>query len=243
MSEATSAQELLRRRRGTAFTSGRSRALRGFALGAWPVLFALVLAPLTALLAPADPSEPLARAAAIARAEAWLGLNFEPAAAAWLDGLPALDRAVELFYFWVHLPATVGVLVWAWLERRPAFPVARDAFVFTQLLTVVGNALVPTAPPWMGAEAAARAAEGDAVVYLLQSPFAAVPSGHVAFAAFTAGTVLALVRRRAICALAVAYAALVLVVVIATANHFWLDAVAGVAVAAAGALLSRRVHA
>lgn len=199
---------------------------------AWgPVLAAFALCPLMALLAPTDPAGPLARAAALGDAEAALGLRFEPSAVAWLSGRGMYRAAAELFYFWVHLPATVGVLVWVWLERRFAFRPARNAFVLTQLATSAINALLPTAPPLMNPAEATRAAEGGRLVYALQSPFAAMPSGHVAFAVFGAGTLLALVRSRAIRLAAVAYVALVVAVVIATGNHFWLDAAAGAAIA------------
>ncbi len=205
------------------------------------MLAALALCPLAALLAPTDPTAPLARAAAIGRFEASLGLAFEPSATAWLAARPVLQDAAGFFYFWVHLPATVGVLVWVWLERRDAFPRARRAFVLTQVATVAANVLLPTAPPWMSAADAADAASRSHVVYLVQSPFAAMPSGHLAFATFAAGTVIALVRSAWIRAVAVAYLVLVVAIVTATGNHFWLDAAAGAAVAAASLALSRGV--
>lgn len=197
-----------------------------------PVLAAFALCPLLALLAPTDPAGPLARAVAVGDLEATLGLRFEPATVAWLSERAALSAAAELFYFWAHLPATVGVLVWVWLERRSAFRPARDAFVLTQAATLVINALLPTAPPSMGLAEAPRAAEGGRLVHALQSPFAAMPSGHVAFAVFAAGTLVALVRSWAIRLAAVAYGALVVGVVISTDNHFWLDVAAGSAIAA-----------
>ncbi len=61
-----------------------------------------------------------------------------------------------------------------------------------------------------------------------------MPSGHVAFACVAAGTVFALVRSRALRAGAVLYVALVVAVIVATANHFWLDAAGGAAAALVG---------
>ena len=198
---------------------------------AWPVLAALALCPLAALLAPSDPAAPLARAGSIGDFESRVGLAFEPAAAAWLAARPVLQATAEFFYFWVHLPATVGVLVWAWLERRDAFPGARRAFVLTQVAVVAANVVLPTAPPGMSAADAAGAADSSQIVYLLQSPFAAMPSGHVAFATFAAGVVTSLVRSGWIRTVAAAYLALVIAIVIVTGNHFWLDAAAGGAIA------------
>jgi membrane-associated phospholipid phosphatase len=198
----------------------------------WPVLAAFALCPLLASLAPDDPAGPLHRAAALASAESWLGLRFEPGAVAWLGARPGLDAAASFFYLWVHLPATVGVLVWVWLERRSAFRPVRNAFVLTQSVTVAVNAVVPTAPPFMDGAEAARAAHGSEVAYVLQSPFAAMPSGHVAFATFVAGTLIARVRRWPIRLAAGGYLALVTAIVVATGNHFCLDAAAGAAIAA-----------
>ena len=56
----------------------------------------------------------------------------------------------------------------------------------------------------------------------------------MAFACVAAGTVFALVRSRALRAGAVLYVALVVAVIVATANHFWLDAVGGAAAALVG---------
>jgi len=61
-----------------------------------------------------------------------------------------------------------------------------------------------------------------------------MPSGHVAFACVAAGTVFALVRSRVLRAGAVLYVALVVAVIVTTANHLWLDAVGGALAAAAG---------
>jgi hypothetical protein len=196
------------------------------------VLAALALCPLAAWFAPDDPAAPLHRAAALGSVEAWLGLRFEPAAVGWLSARPALHDAAGFFYLWVHLPGTIGVLVWVWLERRPAFPRARNAFVLAQVVIVGLNTLLPTAPPTMDGSEAARAAHGSEVVYMLQSPFAAMPSGHVAFAAFAAGTLITLVNNWALRLAVAAYLALVLAVVLATGNHIWLDAAAGAAIAA-----------
>jgi hypothetical protein len=69
-------------------------------------------------------------------------------------------------------------------------------------------------------------------VHHLQSPYAAMPSGHVAFAVVVAGLLSTQVR--ALRVVAWLYPLLVTTVVIATANHLWLDAAAGAA-AAAGA--------
>ncbi len=154
---------------------------------------------------------------------------------AWLAARPTLLAVLGFLYLWGHVPATVGALVWARLEHPRAFPLARDAFLATQVVVVAGYLLVPTAPPRMlfGDE---RPTGG--MVDLIQSPYAALPSGHVAFAVVTAGIVGSLAPWRWVRAVVAAYPLLVTAVVLATANHFWVDAVAGVGAAASGLALT-----
>jgi hypothetical protein len=100
-------------------------------------------------------------------------------------------------------------------------------------VVVAGYLLVPTAPPRMlrgGPEPASWA-------HSLQSQYAALPSGHVAFAVVVAGVVGLQVR--ALRRVAPLYPLLVSAVVIATGNHLWIDAVAGVAAAGAGLVMAR----
>jgi hypothetical protein len=134
--------------------------------------------------------------------------------------------AATLFYVWAHLPATVGALVWARLERPHAFALARDTLLATQLVTVAGYLLVPVAPPRMVPELGfmdTLSSGAQELAHTVQSPYAAMPSGHVAFALVAAGIVFALV----------------LGVIVVTANHLWLDAVGGIAAAALGWGLAR----
>ena len=204
------------------------------------MLAVLALCPLAALLAPTDPTAPLARAAAIGRFEASLGLAFEPSATAWLAARPVLQDAAGFFYFWVHLPRRSACSCGCG-SSDGRVSAGAPRLRAPQLATVAANVLLPTAPPWMSAADAADAASRSHVVYLVQSPFAAMPSGHLAFATFAAGTLIALVRSAWIRAVAVAYLVLVVAIVTATGNHFWLDAAAGAAVAAASLALSRGV--
>jgi hypothetical protein len=150
---------------------------------------ALALCPIVAALAPAEP--PLARTRALVSLERALGVFVEPAVHAWVAARPALLTAAGLSYVWVHLPATIGALIWARLERPHAFVRARDTFLATQLVTVAGYLLVPVAPPRMlpgftDTLAVVYGIGGERLAHSVQSPYAAIPSGHVAFAAVAA---------------------------------------------------------
>jgi hypothetical protein len=225
------------------------RTLRTAARDAMPVAAALALCPLAAALAPRDPSAPVARAEAIAAFERRLGVFVEPAAHGWLADRASLLTVACLVYVWAHLPMAIGPLVWAWLERPAAFAAARDTFVLAQVLTVAGYLLLPTAPPRLLGDLGFRdtlagvwgTGAADAS-HLVQSPYAALPSGHVVFALVAGGTVAALARPLAVRALAVLYPALVVAITVATANHFLADALAAVVVAGLSAVLVLRVR-
>jgi hypothetical protein len=160
-----------------------------------------------------------------------LGLHFEPHVSGWVSARPALASVLAFLYLWGHLPATVGALVWARLERPERFAVARNAFLATQVIVVAGYLIAPTAPPRLLTSAPEASWAGH-----LQSPYAAFPSGHVAFAVVVAGIVGLQVR--ALRFVAPLYPLLVTAVVIATGNHLWVDAVAGTTAAAGGFALA-----
>ena len=112
----------------------------------------------------------------------------------------------------------------------------------------MGYLVFPTAPPRLLPELGLHAtrwrtspASRSESSELLVNPYAAVPSMHVAFALML-GVPMASHGRGARWAKALwrAYPALVSFVVVATANHWWLDAFAGAVTAAVAAACAAR---
>lgn len=208
-------------------------------------LGALAAFPLVALLAPADPSGPVGRARDVAALEGELGLFVEPAIHAWVAPNATLMAGLGLFYVFAHLPALGGALVWTALERPAAYPRLRAIVLTAHGLTVLGYLALPTAPPRLLGDprftdtlGGLWGAGGSQLAHSVQSPYAAMPSGHVVFATLAGVSVALLARPLAVRALAAAYPVLVACVTLLTANHFWLDAVAAwiVCAVAAGAV-------
>jgi membrane-associated phospholipid phosphatase len=115
-------------------------------------------------------------------------------------------------------------------------------FLVAMTLALAGYLVYPTAPPRFLPEwgftdtVAAFVGEGASdSASVLYNPFAAVPSMHVAFALMIAVPAFMLVRNPLLKAFWAIYPALVTFVVMATANHFWMDAALGAVVAAASA--------
>jgi membrane-associated phospholipid phosphatase len=115
-------------------------------------------------------------------------------------------------------------------------------FMVAMGVALVAYAVFPTAPPrfmpewgfsdsvadFTGVEATSTSAN------LLFNPFAAVPSMHVAFALMLAFPMLRILRNRWLRAFWMVYPALVTFAVVATANHWWLDALLGALTAGIG---------
>jgi hypothetical protein len=210
------------------------------------LLGALALCPVAALAIGDDAAGPVARGQAVAELERSLGVFTEPALHAWALGHGWLLDAAGVFYVWAHVPVAGWALVWTWFLRRDAFPRVRDAFLWAQLLLVALYVAVPTAPPRLlpgaGFSDTLTGLWGQGLAdsaHLLQSPYAAMPSGHVAFALLAGGTFALLGDRRWLRAFGWLYPPLVVLVTVVTANHFWLDAVAAAAVVALSVALAR----
>jgi len=149
-------------------------------------------------------------------------------------------------YLTLHLALTGAVLYWVYRRHRAEYGRLRNTLVLANVIALVGYWLFPTAPPRL-----AGVGIGDTVshatsinltshaVSSFYNPYAAVPSMHIGFSLLIGFTVCRLARRRLARIAGAAYPAFVLLVIVATGNHFFLDAAAGAAVAlVAGAAVS-----
>ncbi len=154
------------------------------------------------------------------------------------DALPGLAGLLGVSYLTLHLAVTAVVLLWLHRRRPTAFPFVRTTLLVASALALVGFLAYPTAPPRLaGIGIADTVSTGHVnlnhgLVSSLYNPYAAVPSMHVGYALIVATSLLRYGRRRLVRSLAAVYPAFVLLVVVATGNHFFLDAAAGALVAA-----------
>jgi hypothetical protein len=216
------------------------RSWRRAARDAAPVALVLAPCPVVAAMAP-GPAAPVARAAGLIGVERSLGTFFEPAVHNWTAARPWLMHTANVAYTTVHLPVMLGVLAWVWIARPSAFRLARNTFVAAQALAVAGYVLVPTAPPRivpsLGYDPSVGAG-ASGLDRLAMSPYAAMPSGHAAFAVIAAGIVVVLAGPRPVRLIAALYPIAILLEIVATGNHIWLDAAAGTGAAATGFALA-----
>ena len=190
-------------------------------------------------------ADAFANARHIIGAEQELGLFFEPAVHRWAEALGWVSDAASWAYVNSHFTITTLTLAFLYLRRNEHFYFVRNMFMVAMGIALVGYVAVPTAPPrllpeWGFRDSVAAFTGVDAETSgALLNPFAAVPSMHVAFALMLAGPMARMARRRWARALWCAYPVPVTFAVVATANHWWLDAFLGAATAAVAALAAQ----
>ncbi len=146
--------------------------------------------------------------------------------------------------YWLSQFTVLGLaLLFVYLRRNESFARVRNMILATNVIGLVGYVLMPTAPPRMfrdlGFEdtlgAYGSLNHGSGLIQLASNPYAAMPSLHAADALLVGVSLAVLSRRWVFRVVWLLWPAWVSFCVMATANHFWLDIVAGVFVAALGA--------
>jgi hypothetical protein len=186
-------------------------------------------------------------AARLWQAEQRLHLAVEPYLNHLAAARPAVADAAGYYYGLLHFVVTALVLAWLYLRRPAAFARLRSALM---LATAAANVVFwawPAAPPRLAVPGmtdilitrdilGAANPRGPASLVNL---YAAMPSLHVAWAAWCAAAII-LTTRRPARHLAWLYPAATTLVVLASANHFLLDAAGGLAVTGLGMLITGR---
>lgn len=210
------------------------------------------------LLARGDVGLAVEHGLAILRLEELLALDLERPLNRLFTGQAVLGIPADFLYASLHYLVTPAVLVWLYRRRPQQYRFARTWLMLSTLLGLVGFALVPTCPPrlldasygftdtmalyssygWWGGEASAPRGLGS-----FTNQFAAMPSLHVGWSLWCGVMLWCCARRPLVRALGAAYPAVTTVVVMGTANHYFLDAVAGAAVMGAGYLAARALPA
>lgn len=150
-----------------------------------------------------------------------LVLSFEP-----------VVQAANAYYAAAHVPVTVLALLWLLLSRPAHYRRARNALICATSVALAVYLLVPVAPPRMlpgfvdTAAVHGQSVYGDPSGSVLANQYAALPSLHVGWAVLVAAACVAASRSRWRW-LWVVHPVVTVAVVVVTANHFWLDAIAG----------------
>jgi hypothetical protein len=171
------------------------------------------------------------------RLEQHLGIAVEDAVNHAVNSVTWLIVGMNYYYATLHFVVTLGVLVWLFRSHPGRYLATRTVLFATTGVALLGYWLYPLAPP--------RLMEGgdfiDTVVVHqtwgsmasgdlknMSNQYAAMPSMHIGWSLWCGLTIFALASVPWVKVLGLLYPAATLVVIVATANHFWLDAVGGV---------------
>ena len=185
----------------------------------------------------------------VIRIEEWTGTLFEPTLQRLVESSAFLIKATTYTY-WLSQFAVVGLaLLWVYFKHHERFAGFRNWLIAANLVGLVCYVLIPTAPPrmfpeWGFVDTLAQysgVTHDSGLVALTANPYAAMPSLH-SMDAFIVGVVMfGVCRAWPVRVLWLLWPAWVWFSVMGTGNHYWLDVVAGVAIALlAGAVLFRR---
>jgi hypothetical protein len=156
-----------------------------------------------------------------------------------VDGSHVLAMLASWTY-WNSEFTVVGLaLLWVYLRRNEAFVNFRNSILLANVLGLIGYVLLPTAPPRMFPDLGfvdtlsdfSGLNHGSGLVQVAANPYAAMPSLHAADALIVGIVLASVCRRRWMKALWLLWPGWVWFSVMATGNHFWLDCLAGSAVA------------
>jgi uncharacterized membrane protein YbhN (UPF0104 family) len=224
-----------------------TRLPRGWGdLGRQLAIFALLdmAYELSRTFAVGDRSTALRHAHSIVNTERSLGLFHELDVQRWAMNAPSIVMSVANWtYFNCQFTLTFGFVLWVYLRRNEHYTRLRNLIATINVIGLAGYVLYPAAPPRMLTglgfvdslnETGVNHHSG--LIAALSNPYAAMPSLHTAYAITVGVTGLAVTRNR-LRFLWIGYPALVVFSIVATANHFFLDAIGGASVAATAFLL------
>ena len=191
-------------------------------------------------------------AVTVSNIESWFGLDFEATVNEVLSRLPMLEIGASYWYATLHYIVTPIVLIVLWRRAPGQYAHWRRVLVLATAVALVCYLAYPTAPPrfepgfvdtladtsrwgWWGAEASAPKGLGTTTNQL-----AAMPSMHVGWSVWSAWALGTVIRSPRLRALAWAYPAVTTVVIVATANHWWLDALVGAGLVVVAARVVQR---
>jgi membrane-associated phospholipid phosphatase len=162
----------------------------------------------------------------------------------WLQGLvvpsDAMSTLFNWVYIWGHWPVIVVTLLWLALRHRTAYLRLRNAMMVSGGLGLLVYTTYPVAPPRLAELGLVDTVTERSQAYrVLQPPafvnqYAAMPSLHVGWDLLVGLTIVSVATAAWLRMVGRLMPVLMAVATVATANHYLLDAVAGVAFALAG---------
>ena len=173
-----------------------------------------------------------ANTAAVIDFERGLGLFFEPDLQSWIRGSDTATQFMNWIYSFAFLAIIGWILVWLWVTDVANYRLLRTCMGLSALVAIPTMLLYPVAPPRLAPDAGMV----DTIAlfgrdHAFVNEFAAIPSLHVGWMAIAGLALGRSVGGRVGLLIALSLGPLMLINVVATGNHFWVDGVVGSAFA------------
>jgi hypothetical protein len=223
---------------------GDSRRARAFALELAVVSTVYLLYRSGRMFTRDASSQAMRNAGLVIDVERSLGIFSEKALQGWALGSDSVIDVMNRYYVGVHFPVTIAFLAWAYLRHPGAYRIIRTWFVIVTMAALAIHVGFPLAPPRMMPGFVDTLHEFGPRIYStdprrsVANQFAAMPSLHFGWSLMLAVGFVAIKRSRR-SAIAFVHPAITLFAIVATGNHYWMDAiVAGLLVALVGAAIA-----
>lgn len=183
----------------------------------------------------------------VVRAEQALGIFAELNVQVAVLGYSGLVDFFSLWYFWGHFPLIIAFAVWSFYRHQGDYRWARNAIFLSGGVALIVYLSFPVAPPRLipGGGFVDTLRNVFALQYddsSLVNEFAAVPSMHQGFAIIVGATLFRIFSGRLGAVLMFALPAVMFVSIVATGNHWFLDAILGAAVAVVGMTAATQIE-
>lgn len=174
-----------------------------------------------------------------------LHLSFELSVNRFVARHEWLAQSMDYYYATLHFVVTPACLLWLFLAHSRIYRGARTVLFVTSLLALAGFWLYPLAPPRLLPQYGyidtllkfhTWGSLADPKIAQHSNQFAAMPSLHMAWALWCGVSIIYCARRPWVRLLGVVYPLCTLAVIVGTANHFFIDALAGLLVFLGGVL-------
>ncbi|MEH0422699.1 phosphatase PAP2 family protein [Streptomyces sp. B21-083] len=197
---------------------------------------------------PEQKAEALRNADWLWKIEHTLGIAVEESVNHAINSVTWLIVGMNYYYATLHFVVTLGVLVWLYRSHPGRYAATRLTLFATTVVALLGYYLYPLAPPRlmngghfvdtvMVHHTWGSMASGD--LKHMSNQYAAMPSMHIGWSTWCGLTIFALASVPWVRVLGLLYPVATLLVIVATANHFWLDAVGGLMCLAFGFTVAR----
>jgi len=194
-----------------------------------------------------SPAEAVERGLDILEWEESVGIAIEKEAQDLIAGSEMLVTLSNWVYIWFHWPVIIATLVWLHRNHRVKYLLLRNAMFISGAIGMVIFAIYPVAPPRLTEAGFVDTVTDLSTSYrVLQPPalvnkYAAVPSLHVGWNLLVGIVVLTVATHKIPRIFAALSPIAMIIAVVLTANHYVIDAVAGIIVAMIGLAFAHKI--